>query len=106
RPAGEGEQPDRAAVGARPDAPGHLVAVDVRQADVEKHDLRPKVLHRAQRFACAVDRLDLVAVELEDETQTFGGVAIVVDDEHAARRAGGRRFWNLVYLGASRRERQ
>src|SRR5690606_20860909 len=106
RPARKREQPDQLAVGTCPDAPRDLVAVHLGQADVEQDDLRPKAFHRLQRFTRAVCGDDLVAVELEDETQARGGVAIVVDHEHPPCGLLANGLLGLGGLRTARGERQ
>jgi len=67
-----------------------LEAVHARHADVEQHHLG---LERGRELECAA-RIESgfhhVPVELQQQGQGLGGIAIVVDDQHPPRRRAGR----------------
>src|SRR5690606_29988011 len=105
-PAGQREETYCTAFRPRPNSPRHLVSVHLRQTDVEQDDVRPKRVDGAQGLSRAVNRLDFVTVELENETQARGRIAIVVDDEHAPSGPRGCGLLRLARMRAARRERQ
>ncbi len=71
---------------AFPESSHHLIAVHVRQADVEQNDLGIKALHFFQRFERMIDADRLVTVELEKHRKRIRRILIVVDNQHAPRR--------------------
>ncbi|HUQ53114.1 MAG TPA: hypothetical protein VM692_12895 [Gammaproteobacteria bacterium] len=67
--------------------PRDLVAVHLRQPDVDERDLGVQALRHLERGAAAVCRGDLVAFQLEQHRERVRCVGAVVDDENAARPA-------------------
>ena len=61
-----------------------LVAVELRQADVEQHDVGPEALGRIDRFEAVVGGGRFVALSSQQHGQARGRVAIVVDDQDAS----------------------
>src|SRR5688500_14214305 len=87
-PTGEGDDEHRAAPRLGPYSARDLVAVQLRQADVEQHHFRPQGPRELQRRRASVRRVGLVALELEQARERIGGVAVVVDDEDAMSPGG------------------
>jgi hypothetical protein len=80
---GDGHEHHVLAARLRAHAPGDLVAVDPRQADVEKHDLRALALGDGERGLAIVGRRDVVSPQPEQESHALPRVLVVVHDEDA-----------------------
>ena len=92
-PAGQRDQPQRLQPGHLPQVPGHFVAAQVGQAEVEDAGLGPERSRRRDRLLSRVSRADLVALEPEQHRQAVRRIAIVVDDEDAPAPACGGAWW-------------
>src|SRR5512133_2818480 len=81
---------ERAALAVRAQPASHLVPVDPGQADVAEHGVRPPLCRDAHPLVAVVRHLDLVTAEPEHVGEGLGGVDVVLHDEHAPARPGGR----------------
>jgi len=81
-PAGDGDEHHVASL--RPANPlGHIVAVDLRQRDVEQHDLGREIQRLVDRFLAVVGHAHVVAQRLQEHGEAVGRVGVVVNHENA-----------------------
>ena len=83
-PAGDGHQNHAAPPRLLTYTPADLVAVHAWQADVEQRHLRAVRVGRGVGGRAVVNGRHRVPVQLEEQGQRRGGVAIVVDDQDAS----------------------
>src|SRR5262249_48447846 len=101
-PARQGHEGDALQALLAPERPCDVVTALVGQADVEEDDRRTELSRRGEGLAAVVGQADLVALELQEQDEPFGGVRVVLDHEDALRlrprRLGARRGrrWRLA----------
>src|SRR6187402_23120 len=78
----ERHEPDRAAALVRAQASRHLVAVHLRQPDIDERDLGLKPLRLLERRGGTIRRGYVVPFELEQHRERISRIRAVVDDEH------------------------
>src|SRR5207247_9480275 len=88
------DEPRPGNVGA--DAPGDLVTVDARQADVDQRDVGPEAPRLVHAGVTVARLVDLVTEQVEQVPERLARVVVVLDDEDlvggpGARRPGGLR---------------
>ncbi len=96
-PAGEGDDHRFLAPGLLAEAARHLVPVELRQAEIEQHDVRPAALGDFERELPVGRRMDFMAAHLHERGQAVERVAVVVDNEDPPAGTGG------ASIGALRR---
>jgi hypothetical protein len=70
----------------------HAVAVDPGQLQAEEHQLGISAACRRERGVAVVRKLHVVAQMLEQHREALRGLQVLVDHQHAARRAPAIRF--------------
>src|SRR5580704_969651 len=78
--AGQGDEPN--VTTARADPFRHLVPVHVGKTNIQEHDVGTEGGDSVQRGRCAIHRLRLMAVELQERCQRSGRVYVVIDHEY------------------------
>ena len=61
----------------------HLVAVDVRHADVEQHRVRREVAHLVEHVQAGIDAAYFVSVLAQEQHETLHGIAVIVGHQYA-----------------------
>ena len=77
-PARERDQHRALTPGLSANASGHFVAVELRHADVEQHDVGMVFRRHFQGFGAIGCRVNLVTVALEQRREAIQGVPVVV----------------------------
>src|SRR5258706_5210131 len=90
-PTGECDEHDAVEVALLADARGELEAVQPGHGEIEQRDLGTERAHLLQSRCPVVRDQHLDAVQAQQQRETVGGVAIVVDDEKAPPRGGARK---------------
>ena len=83
-PSRQGDERQLLELGLLPDPPRHLMAIHARHSDIKNRDVRSISRQCFQRFGAAVRDMHIRTEELEENTQTLGRVAVVVDDQYSA----------------------
>src|SRR5579885_500764 len=86
-PAGEGNDRHLGFARTFANPTGRLVAVHLRQADIEQHDLRMKYARRLDCLESAGRELNLVAQTRQEQAQALRRVNVVVDHQNPMLRA-------------------
>jgi len=95
--AGEGDDDHVPAPGVLANAAARLIAVDLRQTDVEQDHFGSKLFRELHGFDAVVCHMRGAAIHVEQDLQHLHGIAVVVDDQdldgrrrlHAAITPGG-----------------
>ena len=108
-PARQGDQYEVAAARRRANSPCELVPVHARHADVEQRDIRLERVQCFQGLQAIEGHRHLAILHFEQHPQAFGGVAVVIDDEHSLagvrlRARGGDFDGGRCLNGARRRQ--
>src|SRR5262245_44490695 len=69
-----------------PHALGYLIAVQLREADIEQYDLRPERAHPLQSLFAAIYGCRDVSFHAQQHRERIRCILIVVDNQHASRR--------------------
>src|SRR5262249_55960465 len=85
---------------------GDLISVDVRQADINQHDLRPMPPTDLDSIRSSGSLQDLVTGQAQGDTQHFSCISVVFDHEDPARTQRWRRLGIGVRLNGLAGERQ
>ncbi len=85
-PAGQSNECQVPELGTLSDPASHFVTVHGRHGDIQEHHLRFVALECFDRCLTVVDDTNVRADQLEQRGQTVGGIAVVIDDQDAARR--------------------
>jgi hypothetical protein len=83
----------------RPDGVRHHETIQARQSDIEQHHVGSELVELRQGAGTVVRHFDLVIVESQQLSQGLGGIAAVLDHEHAPPGNGSRNFSRLVRCG-------
>ena len=67
-----------------------MLAVDARQHHVEQQNARPRHLRQRERVESGGGRVDRESEVLEDETDRFAEILMVIGHEDAARQTASR----------------
>src|SRR5262249_8625200 len=87
-PAGQSHQ-QGAPAALLPDPPRRLVAIELRQLDVEEGEGRLQRPPPPNRPQAVVGGLDVVAQQAQQQGEAVGGVLVIVHDQDAPPRQGG-----------------
>ena len=68
------------------------IAIQLRQADIEQHDLRLKLLCNVERGFAVLGAAHIVPLHFQQHTDRFTRIGIIVNDQNALRGVAVRWF--------------